>query len=88
MTNANIIDPTSMNNWAGFTISGSVGPYEFGVGRDQGGWYARPEFKMEIQAERGGYGVKHDPVTGKTTLSAPLVFLPLWRPTGRATKLA
>lgn len=64
-----------MNNWAGFTISGSVGPYQFGIGKDQGGWYARPEFNAEIQAERGGYGVKYDPVTGKTTLSAPTGFL-------------
>lgn len=71
MANANIIDPTPMVNWAGFTISGSVGPYQFGVGRDQNGWYGRPEFNAEIQAERGGYGVKYDPVTGKTTLSAP-----------------
>lgn len=74
MTNANIIDPTPMNNWAGFTISGSVGPYQFGVGRDQNGWYGRPEFNAEIQAEKGGYGIKYDPVTGKTTLSAPSGF--------------
>lgn len=88
MTNANIIDPTPMNNGAGFTISGSVGPYQFGVGRDQNGWYGRPEFNAEIQAEKGGYGIKYDLVTGKPPYRLPLVFLPLWKPTGRATKVA